>query len=111
MVAQIVELDADGSAGLKAKYEALALRARIEKALAAKKTDEAIKICDDALAKIGNKGDTAQEILLMKSSAYFMKSDRENAQKFLETALEAAPDGKMAAHIKNVLKRYFKVEK
>jgi thioredoxin-related protein len=111
VIEQIVKLDADGSAGLKAKYEAVALRAKIDAAMAGKKLDEAIKICDEALAKAGDKGDTAQELLLMKASAYFMKQDRESAQKLLESALEAAPEGKRAAHIKNVLKRVFKVEK
>jgi len=108
---EIIKLDADGKAGLKAKYEALVLKATIDEAMAKGELDKAMKICDEALAKVGSTGDTAQELLFAKSHACFKKNDRENAQKFLEAALEAAPDGKMAPLIKNVLKRIFKVEK
>jgi thioredoxin-related protein len=111
VIEQIVKLDADGSAGLKAKYEKIALKAKIDAAMAARKLDEAITLCDEALARIGNKGDAAQEILLMKASAYFMKQDRENARKLLEAALEAAPDSRMAGPIKAALKKHFQGEK
>jgi len=111
VIEEIIKLDADGKAGLKAKYEAVALKGKIDAAMSAGKMDEAIKIADEALVKTGNKGDAAQELLWSKSYACFKKKDKENAQKFLEAALEAAPDGKMAPQIKSTLKRVFKIEK
>ena len=111
VVDQIATLDADGKAGLKAKYEAIALKAKIAAAMQQKDLDGAIKLCDEALAKVGATGDTAQEFLWSKSYAYFVKKDRENAKKNLEAALAAAPKGPKAAQIKQVLQRVFKTEK
>jgi len=107
-VAEIIKLDADGKAGLKAKYEGRALVKKITATLQTGKFDEAIAQADDALKTVGATGETAQDLFFVKALASFNKKDMPATKTALEAALKAAPDSKKAPQIKDVIDRLSK---
>ncbi len=113
-VKEIIKLDADGSAGLKAKYEGALQVGEIKTALAEIQgglrngtPDEAITKIDKLIADKKPTGEGLQEILYLKSLVKFRSGDKETAQKLLEEAKAAAPESKRAANIDEVLKNVF----
>ncbi|MBI1370134.1 MAG: thioredoxin fold domain-containing protein [Planctomycetes bacterium] len=107
---QIVALDANNEAGLKAKYQIVAVQNKAGKALQSGPAglDEAIKIIDDAFANLKPTGQSAQDLYLMRSQCLYYKKDKAGALKNLNDALEAAPQGDKVELIKNVKDRLFK---
>lgn len=108
---EIVKLDADGKAGLKQKYEAVALMGKINAAVSKRDFAGAIQIADGALKAIGDTGQSAQDIYFARAMAYYQSKDKTAAKADLETARKAAPEGTKASRIKMILERYFKDEK
>jgi thioredoxin-related protein len=108
VVQQIIALDADNLAGLKAKYETLLLVHQIGILVEERKLDEAIALADQALQKLGDTGQAAQDVYYSKYLAYARKKDRAAAKQALEAALKAAPTGTRAAQIRQILDRAFK---
>ena len=108
VMAEIVALDADNKAGLKAKYGAIALLGKITAAMGKRDFDGAIALADEALKALGDSGKQAQDVLFQKSLALYNKKDKKGAKACLEAALKAAPDSPQAARIKTILARAFK---
>lgn len=108
LVDEILKIDADGKAGLKAKYEGWMTVKKIEEAIQGSELDEAIAMADKALKTVGISGETAQDILFAKSLAFYNKKDKAAAKSALEAAVKAAPNSKKAAQIKGILDRLFK---
>jgi len=99
-VAEIIKLDADGKAGLKAKYEGPLAAWKVGAAIQGHKLDEAIALADEALKNLGASGETAQLILILKAVAFLRKGDKAGCLKVLAEALKAAPDSRKAAQIR-----------
>lgn len=108
VVEEILKLDADGKAGLKSKYAAMALLSKVGKAMQSRQVAEAEKLIDEGLKTFGQSGQGAQDLLFAKSLILYRKKDKPGAKKALEDALKAAPTGAKAKQIKMVLARYFK---
>ena len=113
-VKEIIKLDADGSAGLKAKYEGVLQAAEIKTALTEIQKGAQNGTPDEAVAKVDKlieekkpTGEGLQELLFFKSSIKFQSGDKEAAQKLLEEAKAAAPKSKTATRIDQILKQYF----
>ena len=96
---EIVKLDADNKAGLKAKYGAIALVGKMSAAMSRRDFDGAIKLADEALKTLGDEGQQAQDVLFQKSMALYNKKDKKGAKAALEAALKAAPEGSNGARI------------
>ena len=114
LVRAVIKLDADGSAGLKAKYESALQIGEIKTALTEIQgglrngtPEEAIAKIDELIAEKKPTGEGLQEILYLKSLVKFRSGDKETAQKLLEEAKAAAPESKRAANIDEVLKNVF----
>jgi thioredoxin-related protein len=110
MVAEIIKLDADGKAGLKAKYESAMTLKKFGEAIRGRKPDEVVGLADEALKTVGTSGEAAQMILFIKGVALY-QSDKAACQKVLEEALKAAPDSKRAAQIKKAIEAVSKEDK
>ena len=113
-VREIIKLDADGSAGLKAKYEGVLQTSEIKTALTEiqkgvqnSTPDQAIAKLDKLIADKKPTGEGLQEVLFLKSSIKFQSGDKEAAQKLLNEAKAAAPSSKRATNIDQILKKFF----
>ena len=113
-VKDIISLDVDGKAGLKAKYESALQVGEIKTALTEIQgglrngtPDEAIAKIDKLLAEKKPTGEALQEVLYLKSYINFRSGNKESAKKLLEEAMAAAPDTKKASQIDQVLKQNF----
>ena len=93
---EIIALDADNKAGLKAKYQ---FREAVSKAVElanADKTDEAGAALDKALAMPGVGGEELQKGLLFKAQIAHVRSRPAEELSNLRKALAAAPDSEIA---------------
>lgn len=115
VIEEIVKLDADGKAGLKAQYEelqakheAMHLGQRVSAAIQEQKFDDAITLAGDALKGLGAKGQAAQDLLFMKGVAEFKKNDKAAAKQTFQEAIQAAPGTPKAAQIQKILDQAFK---
>ena len=108
VVDQILKLDPENKAGLKAKYEAVALMNKVRTAMRRGKADEALALADEGLKAMGDTGQAAQDLLFAKSEILYRKKDMPGAKATLEAALKAAPDSDKAPQIKSILARVFK---
>ena len=113
-VKEIIKLDADGSAGLKDKYEGVLQTAEIKTAMTEIQKGLQNGTPEDALAKIEKvleekkpTGEALQEVLYLKSFINFRSNNKEAAQKLLEEAKAAAPGTKRAGQIDQILKQTF----
>lgn len=113
-VAEIIELDADGEAGLKKHYEELVIakeqRKAIEQAMRSARNDGkgAIAKLDELIAKEDTLTAVKQEALAMKSQIQmFVLNDKDTAKATLIQAIEIDPESEMAEQLKAALKRVF----
>ena len=107
VVSRIIELDSDGKAGLKDKYEERFALEKLNKKLQTGKFVEAIKEADTYLARKGGDKETKQKIAFLKARAVFMKSkgqDVKAAISALEVARAFAPETSIGKQIPNILK-------
>jgi len=108
VVDQIVALDADGTAGLKKKYAAMALVAKVEAAMRTNKIDEANALIDQGLKDCGGTGQPAQNLLFSRSLILYRQKNKPAAKAALEAAIKAAPDTPKAKQIQAIIARVFK---
>lgn len=107
---QIIALDADGKAGLKAKYEAVIKLPQIKEKLEAIQqeaadTAAALKQIDELEAKEKPTGMALLELNFARSLIHYRAGDKEAAVKHLEAAAAAAPGSKRAEEIKKLIVR------
>ena len=105
---EIIKLDADNGAGLKNKYLALRSIGEIRGLLKKREFKGAIKKATDTITEMGAKGQTAQDLYLVRSEAKFYNKDKDGARKDLDLALQAAPNGSKSQTIKGIISRVFK---
>jgi thioredoxin-related protein len=115
VVSQIIELDADNKAGLKAKFAGLKDSVGFKSELEATMRDNRGKP-EDTLAAIDKlieekkpTGAALQEAVFMKSSILF-QTDKTKAKKMLLEAKELAPKSETGKRIDGILERFFKDE-
>jgi len=101
--AEIVELDPDNKAGLKAKYLVDAAMASRNSSLKAGKLDDAAAACDKVLAWQGLTADQRQMLLIAKSEVLLNKEDKKGAKALLLEAKKVAPESPVAARIDTYL--------
>lgn len=111
---QIIELDADNTAGLKSHYETLAKAREYEKTLQgimmASRQDPkgALEQVDKLLKEEGLPAKTKQMGLVVKSQIQmFSLKDKDSAKKTLLQAIEADPDSDIADQLREAVKRVF----
>ena len=111
---EIIKLDSDNKAGLKAKYEGVLAATEIKDSLQAvmrgnrgAKTEELIAKIDELIKEKAPKGEALQEVLFAKSSLYFRAKDKIKAEKLLREAKKLAPDSKIGKRIDGILKQFF----
>jgi thioredoxin-related protein/tetratricopeptide (TPR) repeat protein len=108
---EIIELDADNKAGMKSKYESVALLNEGQKLLMQGKTAKALQAFDKALAVEGINAEQIQRISMMKVQCCLIKGDAKGALAAANKGIEAAPDSEMAATLKQFVARIKMQEK
>jgi len=104
---QIMVLDKDNKAGVKRKYE-LRLRAdQAEKVLAGGDTEKAIELYEGLIRDYLPTGEQAQALYFSLSDAYFRAGHKDKAKTSLKKALQAAPESKTAARLREIMERHF----
>lgn len=107
-VDEIIKLDANNKANLKAKYENLARLSDINKELNAiqaanRSNPKAAAEKIDALVKRENlTGETLQSAMYMKGAILY-RTDKQASRRALEEAMRAAPDTSRASQIRRIL--------
>ena len=115
VVSQIIDLDADNKAGLKAKFEGLknsvGFKAELEATMRGSrgKPEETLAAIDKLIAEKEPTGAALQEALLYKGSIHF-QSDKAKAKELLLEAQKLAPDSDTGQRIDGILERFFKEE-
>jgi tetratricopeptide (TPR) repeat protein len=93
---EIVSLDPDNKAGLKAKYGAHELMVEARTLLAAGKADEAQAVLDRALAVPGLPAEKLQSLHIFKGITYLGQGELDKARGSLQKGLDVAPQGPRA---------------
>lgn len=114
-VDKILAADADGAAGLKAKYTALLLLPEAIRALEDIQQVEAdvptrLKMVDDLVAKLSLTGQALQEAHFTKAIITY-REDQAAARKHMEAAIEAAPKTRKADEIRQIIERVYAEKK
>jgi thioredoxin-related protein len=102
---EIVTLDADNKAGLQKKYQFRVQISEATKLLQSRKLAEARTAIEKALTLPGLSGEDTQTGRFLLAVSYLNAGDMKNGVEQLQKALDAAPDGKRAPLIRNVLPR------
>lgn len=106
IIATIVELDTENTAGLKTKYGTmLALKGAVGK-LQTGDLKGAIKIIDAFLEEHKPEGDPKQRFLFLKGIAHYHSKELPQAVAALEEALKADPEGQLADDVKNAIEQF-----
>jgi len=115
VVSQIINLDADNKAGLKAKFQGLknsvGFKAELEATMRGSrgKPEETLAAIDKLIAEKEPTGAALQEALLYKGSIHF-QSDKAKAKELLLEAQKLAPNSDTGQRIDSILKQLFKDE-
>lgn len=109
LMGKIIEADADGKAGLKAKYAQKQVMAKVMSLMQAgpAKLDETLTYIDKTFADEKPTGTFAQDLHMMKAQLLMHKQDKKGALAEVNAALAAAPDSPAAARIKQIKERHF----
>ncbi|MCK5802966.1 MAG: thioredoxin family protein [Lentisphaeria bacterium] len=102
-VDEILRLDADGKAGLKASYMAQKLLPLVIGALRSGKGQEALQKCDEVLALEGLDTELKQTVVFFKSNAVHSMGDKPKAKDLLLEARKIDPKSDMAKNIDRIL--------
>ena len=102
--AEIVELDADNSAGLKIKYEFAKALGEASMLARTKKFEDGLAAIDKALAISGVTPEQKQEGLMARGTNYLIQKNYEKSLESFKQAEEAAPQGPRVAIIKYYIK-------
>lgn len=110
-VDQIIAADADGKAGLKARYESLLMLPVITAALQEIMQEggdlaDRLKQVDELVAKLKATGPSLQEANFTKAIMVF-GTDKAEAKKHLEAAIAAAPTTRKADEIRGIIARVY----
>jgi len=113
-IAEIIKLDSDYKAGLKAKYEGILSATEIKDSLQAimrenrgAKPEDLITKVDQLIKDKKPKGEALQEVLFMKSNLHFRSKDMKKAESLLHEAKKIAPNSRIGKRIPGIIKRYF----
>ena len=115
VVSQIIELDAENKAGLKAKFAGLKDSVEFKSELEAtmrgnsSKPEDTLAAIDKLIEKKKPTGAALQEAVFMKSSILF-QTDKAKAKEMLLEAKELAPKSETGKRIDDILERFFKDE-
>ena len=115
VVSQIIELDADNEAGLKAKFAGLknsvGFKAELEATMRGSRgePEDTLAAIDKLIAEKKPTGAALQEAVFMKGSILF-QSDKAKAKEFLLEAQKLAPESETGKRIDGILERFFKDE-
>lgn len=113
VVAEIIKLDADNKAGLKAKFEGLKnsveFKAELEGVLRGGGADpkSALAAIDKLIEEKKPTGEALQEALFYKGSIHF-RDDKAKAKALLLEAQKLAPDSDIGKRINGILAQFFK---
>ncbi len=117
-ITEIIKLDSDNKAGLKAKYEGILTATEIKDSLQAimrgnrgAKTEDMVVKIDELIKEKSPKGEALQEVLFMKSNLYFRAKKMKEAEALLREAMKIAPDSKTGKRIPGILARFFSKKK
>ena len=114
-VAEIIKLDADNKAGLKAKYDGLKnsveFKSELEAAMRSGGADPkgVLAAIDKLIDEKKPTGEALQEALFYKGSIYF-RDDKAKAKAALLEAQKLAPNSDTGQRINGILDRFFKEE-
>ena len=112
-VAEIIKLDADNKAGLKAKFEGLKnsvdFKAELQSVLRGGGADpkSALAAIDKLIEEKKPTGEALQEALFYKGSIHF-RDDKAKAKALLLEAQKLAPDSDIGKRINGILAQFFK---
>lgn len=111
-VDQIIAADADGKAGLKAKYQSLLLLPLVASALEdiQQSGDDApsmLKQIDELIVKMNATGQALQEAHFAKAIIVYGSGDKPGAKAHLDAAVTAAPTTRKAAEIRKLISRIY----
>jgi len=115
VVSQIIELDADNEAGLKAKFAGLknsvGFKAELEATMRgnSSKPEDTLAAIDKLIAEKKPTGAALQEAIFYKGSIHF-QTDKAKAKEFLLEAQKLAPKSETGKRIDGILERFFKGE-
>jgi len=115
VVTEIIELDADNKAGLKAKFDGLKnsveFKSELEATMSSNrgKPEDILAAIDKLIAEKKPTGAALQEAVFMKSSILF-QTDKPKAKEMLLEAKELAPKSETGKRIDGILERFFKDE-
>ena len=114
VVSEIIKLDADNKAGLKASYVGFQRAAEVAAGLQQLRTDNPDAKPEVMAGKIGDfikaeklTGESLQQALFMQSQGMFGAEKKDEAEKLLIEAQKAAPKTALAKQIDQILKRFF----
>ena len=114
VVSEIIELDADNKAGLKASYVGFQRAVEVAARLQQLRTDNPDAKPEVMAGKIGDfikaeklNGESLQQALFMQSGILFQAKKKDEAEKLLLEAQKAAPNSDTAKRIDGILKQYF----
>ena len=115
VVAEIIELDADNKAGLKAKFAGLknsvGFKSELEAAMRGSRgnPEETLAAIDKLIAEKEPTGAALQEAVFSKSAILF-QTDKAKAKELLLEAQKLAPESETGKRIDGILERFFKDE-
>ena len=115
VVSQIIELDADNEAGLKAKFAGLknsvGFKAELEATMRGSRgePEDTLAAIDKLIAEKKPTGVALQEALFYKGTIHF-QTDKAKAKELLLKAQKLAPKSETSKRIDDILERFFKDE-
>ncbi|HAL15137.1 MAG TPA: hypothetical protein DCP67_15100 [Planctomycetaceae bacterium] len=115
VVAQIIELDEENEAGLKAKYVGLQNNVKFEEemqgvmqASRGAAPEETAGKLGELVAKYKPSGEPLQMALYYQGFFTMRAGDKEKAKVLMEKAVAAAPDSRNSLQIKQIISQQFK---
>ena len=115
VVSQIIELDADNEAGLKAKFAGLknsvGFKAELEATMRGSRgePEDTLAAIDKLIEEKKPTGVALQEAIFYKGTIHF-QTDKAKAKELLLEAQELAPKSETGSRIEGILERFFKDE-
>ena len=113
VVEEIIELDPENAAGLKAKYDGILRQSEVREAMqeirrsaAADGPEAVLKKLDELITKLNPTGEGLQEVLLQKGAIQYGQ-DKNASKATLEAALKVAPESSRARQIQQILATQF----
>jgi len=100
---KIVELDPDGKAGLKARYQSKAIYYQtlesVQTLMKNNKVTDSLKAIDEAVSSGNTEKAETQQLLYLKAQVYLSQNDLENGVKALEKAQKTDPRSQLGRQL------------